>query len=128
MTTHGEFNWHELQTYDPQKAMAFYEKTVGWTFYPEEMPSGGIYWIVMASGKPIGGILKLEDTSDPRLDRWITYIHVDRLDEAIELAKSQGATILRGPWDVPGVGRVAMLREPGGAETGWVTPETNDPP
>lgn len=111
--------------------MAFYEKTVGWTFYPEEMPSGGIYWIVMTSSKPIGGILKLEDTSDPRPDRWMIYIHMDRLDEAIECAKSQGATILREPWDVPGVGRVAMLREPGGAEIGWVTPlqrEINETP
>lgn len=119
MTSHGEFNWHELQTHNPNEAMAFYGETIGWTFQPEEMPSGDTYWLIMASGKPVGGILTLHDNTP---DRWMTYIHVEGLDDAIERAKSNGATILREPWDVPGVGRVAMIREPGGAEVGWVTP------
>lgn len=122
MTHHGEFNWHELQTRDPQKAMAFYTDTIGWTFCPEQMPSGGIYWIAMASDKPVAGILSVEETSDLIADRWMIYIHVDSLDDAIESAKNKGATILRQPWNVSGVGRVAIIREPGGAETGWVTP------
>ena len=122
MTNHGEFNWHELQTRDPQRAMTFYANTVGWTFQPEKMPSGGIYWIAMASDKPVAGILNLENASDPIADRWMIYIHIDGLDEAIESAKNNGATIRRKPWNVPGVGRVAVIREPGGAETGWVTP------
>lgn len=28
MTNYGEFNWHELQTRDSQKAMTFYADTV----------------------------------------------------------------------------------------------------
>ncbi|MDJ0704894.1 MAG: VOC family protein [Leptolyngbyaceae cyanobacterium MO_188.B28] len=122
MTNHGEFNWHELQTRDPQKAMTFYADTVGWTFYPEQTPSGGVYWIAMASGKPVAGILNMEDASDPITDRWMIYIHVDGLDDAIESARNNGAAILCEPRNVPGVGRVAVIREPGGAETGWVTP------
>ena len=126
MTNHGEFYWHELQTRDPQQAMTFYADTVGWTFYPEQMPSGGLYWIVMASDKPVAGIWNLEDASNPITDRWMTYIHVDDLDDAIASARNNGATILHKPRNVPGVGRVAVIREPGGAEIGWVTPVRHD--
>lgn len=64
MTNHGEFNWHELQTRDPQRAMTFYANTIGWTFQPEKMPSGDIYWIAMASDKPVTGILNMENASE----------------------------------------------------------------
>lgn len=122
MTNHGEFNWHELQTRDPERIKKFYAAALGWEFHPERMPSGGTYWLALAHGKPIGGILEVEESAETNTDRWVTYIHVDRLDEVIERAKQGGASILREPWDVPGVGRVAMIREPGGAYVGWVTP------
>lgn len=123
MTDHGEFNWHELQTHHPDQAMAFYGDAIGWTFHPEKMPSGETYWIVMSSGKPVGGILTLHESNSGRLpDRWVNYIHIDNLDDTVARAKTKNATVLREPWNVPGVGRVVMLREPGGAEVGWVSP------
>jgi uncharacterized protein len=36
--------------------------------------------------------------------------------------KKAGAKLMKGPFDVPGVGRIAMLLEPGGAGIGWMTP------
>jgi predicted enzyme related to lactoylglutathione lyase len=35
------------------------------------------------------------------------------------------ATPMRPPFDVPGVGRIAILREPGGAVVGWMTPASS---
>ena len=29
---------------------------------------------------------------------------------------------MREPFDVPGTGRIAILKEPGGAAIGWMTP------
>ena len=55
-------------------------------------------------------------------DRWITYVHIDDLDDAISRMQACGGELIRAPWEVPGVGRVAMIRDPGGAEMGWVTP------
>ena len=127
MTKHGEFNWHELQTRDARKAMAFYRETIGWTFHPEKMPTGDTYWLIMASGRPVGGILTLTD-AEVLPERWVTYIHVENIDSRVTRAKDNGATVLREPWDVAGVGRVAMLREPGGAEVGWVTPIAAETP
>jgi uncharacterized protein len=34
-----------------------------------------------------------------------------------------GATVLRDPWTIPGVGRMAILRAPGGGVMAWMTPD-----
>ncbi|ASQ90395.1 hypothetical protein CHL67_05175 [Prosthecochloris sp. GSB1] len=124
MTTHGEFNWNELQTSNPDKAIIFYGATFGWQFEAEKMPSGGTYWIALSSGRPVCGLWTLENTGGTReADRWVTYVHVDDLDDAIVRALDAGGKVLKKPWQVPGVGRVAWICDPGGAEIGWVTPE-----
>jgi predicted enzyme related to lactoylglutathione lyase len=123
MTIHGEFNWNELQTHHADKAIAFYRETIGWQFRAEKMPSGGTYWLGLSSGKPVCGVLTLESSEDTReADRWVTYVHVDDLDDAVNRIKQFGGQVLKAPWLVPGVGRVAWIRDPGGAEIGWVTP------
>ncbi|MBO6639471.1 MAG: VOC family protein [Roseitalea sp.] len=123
MTRHGEINWTELITADPQQAMDFYGATLGWTFEGETMPDGHTYWIILSDGRPVGGVMHLEASYAPADgDRWMTYIHVDDLDAAVDAARRKGATIMRPPWAVPGVGTVCILRQPGGAMVGWVTP------
>ena len=119
MTEHGEFNWNELQTSDPARAMAFYGACLNWTFEAEQMPAGGTYWLCLAAGKPVCGILTADTLEQ---DRWIVFVHVDCIDDALKQVKDRGGDILRAPWVVPGVGRIAMIRDPGGAEVGWVTP------
>ena len=34
------------------------------------------------------------------------------------------ATLMRPLFDIPGIGRIAILRQPGGAGVGWMTPAT----
>jgi predicted enzyme related to lactoylglutathione lyase len=124
MTIHGEFNWNELQTHHPETAIAFYRETIGWEFRAEVMPSGGTYWIGLSSGKPVCGVLTIEESGgSPETDRWVTYVHVDDIDAAIGRLEEFEGHVLKAPWLVPGVGRVAWIRDPGGAEIGWVTPE-----
>ena len=125
MTNHVEFNWNELQTDQPDAVIQFYRETVGWEFRAEKMPSGGTYWIGLAAGKPVCGVLELISKSEPRkTNRWVTYVHVNELESAINKIESLGGKLIRAPWVVPGVGRVAWLQDPCGAEIGWVTPET----
>ncbi len=123
MTKHGEFNWIELQTQDPEAAIEFYKRSAGWGFKAEAMPNGGTYWLAMLGEKVVCGVWTLEkDRSSATGNRWVVYLHVEDLDNALIQARSCGAEIIRDPWDVPGVGRIAMIRDPGGAEIGWVTP------
>ena len=124
MSRHGEFNWNELQTHHSEQAIRFYRETIGWEFRPEHMPSGGTYWIGQSAGKPVCGVLELDGNDGPRgTDRWVTYVHVDDLDSAINRVERLGGQVVKAPWLVPGVGRVAWIRDPSGAEVGWVTPE-----
>ena len=124
MTHHGEFNWNELQTNQAAEVIQFYRETVGWEFRPEKMPSGGTYWIGVAAGKPVCGVLELTTTNETsEVNRWVTYVHIDNLDRAIDRVESLGGKLIRVPWVVPGVGRIAWIQDPCGAEIGWVTPE-----
>lgn len=127
MTPHGAFHWNELMTRDVGKAKAFYADALGWTFDEMPMPDGGTYHVAMSGGQPVGGIfdLSLMD-AEGAPEAWMAYISVDDIDARLEKAKAGGATVVQAPFDVPGVGRIAMLQEPGGAHIGWMTP--SEPP
>jgi predicted enzyme related to lactoylglutathione lyase len=53
---------------------------------------------------------------------WMPYLAVDDVDARVEKAVQAGAQLMRPIFDVPEVGRIAILREPGGAGIGWMTP------
>ncbi len=40
----------------------------------------------------------------------------------VKQAIAAGATLMKPAFDVPGVGRIAIIKEPGGAGIGWMTP------
>jgi predicted enzyme related to lactoylglutathione lyase len=52
----------------------------------------------------------------------MAYIAVDDVDARVKKATKAGAKVMKPAFDVPGVGRVVMLLEPGGAGVGWMTP------
>lgn len=123
MAEHGNFHWNELNTWDVERAKRFYADTIGWTFEGMPMP-GGTYWVANAGGKPVGGIFDMAMMGLPREipEHWLAYLSVDDVDQRVEKAKNAGATIMREPFDVPEVGRIAILKEPGGAVVGWIAP------
>ena len=120
--SHGNFHWNELMTRDVDKAKKFYASTIGWTFDAMPMPNG-TYWVAKMGDKPVAGIFPL---TSPQFDgvpeSWMAYLAVDDVDARVKQATAAGAKLMRGPFDVPGVGRIAMLQEPGGAGIGWMTP------
>ncbi|RFB05881.1 VOC family protein [Parvularcula marina] len=123
MTVHGQFHWNELMTRNAGKAKDFYADTIGWTFEEMNMGEGPSYFVAHAAGGPVAGIFTMQGPEfDGTAEGWMAYLHVDDLDEALEKARMKGAIILRAPFDVPDVGRIAMLKEPGGAVIGWMTP------
>jgi predicted enzyme related to lactoylglutathione lyase len=120
--THGSFRWNELMARDVEKAKNFYSEALGWSFEGMPMPAG-TYWVAKSGDKPVGGIF---DISGPEFGQvpecWMAYIAVDDVDARVKKAQSLGATLMKPIFDVPGVGRIAVLREPGGAGIGWMTP------
>ena len=120
--SHGTFYWNELMTRDAEKAKKFYADTLGWSF--DAMPmENGTYWVAKIGDQPLGGIFPL---SSPQFDgvpeSWMAYIAVDDVDARVKKATAAGAKLMRPIFDIPGVGRIAILTEPGGAGVGWITP------
>jgi uncharacterized protein len=121
--SHGQFHWNELMTRDVERAKKFYAATLGWTFEAMPMPGGGAYWIAKSGDVPSGGIF---DISGPDYkgvpESWMPYIAVDDVDARVKKATKAGAKVMKPAFDVPGVGRIVILLEPGGAGIGWMTP------
>ena len=122
--SHGTFYWNELMTRNVEGAKKFYAETLGWSFDGMPMPDGGgTYWLATMDGTPVGGILDIsasEFSSVP--ESWMAYIAVDDVESRVKKATAAGAKLMKPIFEVPGVGRIAILLEPGGAAIGWMTP------
>jgi predicted enzyme related to lactoylglutathione lyase len=71
----------------------------------------------------VGGIFPMVGPDFAEMpEMWLPYISVDDVDARAKKAAASGATIMRPPFDVPTVGRIAIMTEPGGAMVGWMTP------
>lgn len=120
---HGRFWWNELRTRDSARARQFYADTVGWTFRASATPEGHAYWVALADGQPVAGLFELVSPAfDGVPESWMSFLAVDDVDARVAAAEQAGATLVMPIFDVPDVGRIAMLREPGGAGVGWITP------
>jgi predicted enzyme related to lactoylglutathione lyase len=122
MAQHGHFHWNELLTRDVEGAKEFYGAIFGWQFEGMSMPDG-TYWVCKAGEQPVRGIM---DIGQPRFAgvpaQWFAYIATDDVNARIEQATAAGAELMRPIFDVPGVGRIAILKDPTGAGLGWITP------
>ena len=116
---HGKIWWSELICDDPAAAIAYYQKTAGWTFSEMPSPDGSPYHIASLADQPVAGIMKRPaDMPAEAPPTWMTYVAVSDVDAAAKAAPQ----LLNGPFDVPGVGRIAMVIDGGGAVVGLMTP------
>src|SRR5271154_252101 len=121
--SHGTFYWNELTTRNVEGAKKFYADTLGWSYDNMPMPGGGNYVVAKCGGEPVGGIFDTKGAEFKDVPEcWMSYIAVDNVDERVKKATKAGAKVMKPAFDVPGVGRIAILLEPGGAGIGWITP------
>jgi uncharacterized protein len=121
--THGTFYWNELMARNVEGAKAFYTDTIGWSFDAMPMPSGGSYWVAKMGEQPVAGIFDISGAEFNGIaEGWMPYIAVDNVDARTAKALKAGAKVMKPAFDVPGVGRILILMEPGGAAIGWMTP------
>ena len=123
MRTHGAFSWCELRAADADQAISFYTDVLGWETEAMEMPDG-TYTMLKAGGQPVGGIMANPVPGAPA--HWMTYVTVDDVDKRIENAQAAGGELLMPAMDVPGVGRMATIADPGGAAISIITYERQD--
>lgn len=112
---HGTPIWYELLTPDPDASKRFYDDAIGWTV--EAKPSGEMDYRMIDTGDGlVGGVFRLtpEMTQGGARPTWLFYIGVDDVDATVEAIREAGGGVTMGPWDVPGVGRMAMVTDPQG--------------
>jgi len=108
----GHFCWPERLTLDPAPARAFLETLLGWTFEPVPS-SGGAYLLAQREGEAVGALLQAPPQAGP--PRWNSYVQVVDAEASAREATALGGTLTAGPFEVPGVGRMAFLQDPCGA-------------
>jgi uncharacterized protein len=113
----GDFIWYELLTTDADGAKAFYDAVVGWTVETQSQLPNGYRIIGRSDGKSAGGILPLTAEMQQHGARpaWLGYIQVEDLDRSVSAIEGAGGKALMPAFDIPNIGRVALVADPQGA-------------
>lgn len=111
----GHWCWPELSVPDPAAARAFYGPLLGWEA-AEAPGSGGTYWMFTIDGLDCAGACAqgLDEKAAGVPPHWRNYVKVASADAAAARAEELGGQVLAGPFDIPGVGRMAHLADPAG--------------
>jgi uncharacterized protein len=108
----GVFCRIDLGTSDVAGAKAFYGELFGWEFEDQPAGDGEVYTLCRLQGRDVAGIHR----HDPEEGiGWASSVAVDELEVVTSRARELGATLLAEPFEVPGAGRTAVLRDPAGA-------------
>jgi len=111
--------WNELITPDPASAVKFYCDLFGWT--TEKYAGGPVDYTVLKKGdRMFGGIMAPPQPGIP--PHWLNYVAVPSLEEALEKAKSLGASTCLEPMSIGEAGRIAIITDPQGAAIGLHEP------
>jgi len=119
----GTFCWPELYTSDQDGAKKFYATLFGWGIKDIPMGPGNAYTIFTRNGADAaacyGSIPEMAAQGIP--PHWMSYVSVASADAAAATVKANGGAVLKEPFDVQGVGRMAVIRDPQGAALSVIT-------
>ncbi|ACJ00973.1 VOC family protein [Rhodospirillum centenum] len=122
MPPFGSFVWQELMTPNPAKARTFFGDLLGWSFREVDMGEHGLYTIISHGGRDVGGMMKMDgSTWDGIPPHWMTYVNVADVDAACAKVTDLGGKVCVPPFDVTGVGRIAVINDPTGAVISLIT-------
>ena len=111
-------------TPDIAAATAFYADVLG--MGSETLPMGEDTYTVLtnAEGRQIGGAMNPPPEGVP--PHWNVYFNVDDVDATVAKAEELGGQVVAPAFDVPGVGRMAVLADPQGAMFNLMAGDTSD--
>lgn len=123
----GKFVWRDLMTDDPALVKPFYAGLFGWEF-EERTAMGRPYTLVKSGGAYIGGIAKAErQAPDQPNAQWLSFLSVADVDQAEKQTRAAGGKVLLTAFDLPKVGRAAIVLDPQGAPLGLIRASFGDP-
>ena len=114
----GKFIWNELVATNEAAAKKFYTGLFGWK--AQTFGKGMSYTLFKQGKDGVGGMMKCPKPGLPA--HWLPYVIVADVDQTVKKAKKLHAKICVEPFDVPTVGRIAVLADPQGAAIGVIKP------
>ena len=112
--------WIELNTRDPDAAVAFFGTLFGWTAQQVGSPAdegghGFDYTAFVVGGTPIGGMIVMDEHWPAEVPpHWMVYFAVEDCDAAAAKVTELGGDVCVPPTDIP-PGRFAVVNDPHGA-------------
>ena len=113
----GHCQWNELVTSDPEAAVSFYSRLLGWK-KGDVMPMGpaGNYQFLLNGSDRVGAAMKR--TRENARPIWRFYFGVEDIDAAARRIVAGGGTLMGDPQPVPGEGYAVVAVDPQGGEFG----------
>jgi predicted enzyme related to lactoylglutathione lyase len=113
----GTFCWFELATSDGDGAKKFYTQLFGWTFEDSPIGPDMVYTMLKQNGQDVGALFQMDAEMKAMgiPPNWLSYAAVANADDTAAKAKSLGGTLMKEPFDVMDVGRMAVVQDPTGA-------------
>lgn len=112
------FSWAELCTPDAGSARSFYGALFNWSTVDVLlwMPAGRVdYTVFLAGAAEVAGLLPAGGAFGPaEPPYWLAYVDAADADLVAARAAELGGTVLAEPFDVPRIGRIALLAGPCG--------------
>lgn len=121
------FVWYDLMTPDLASATTFYSDVVGWKIADAGMP-GMSYSILSAGDVMVGGLMQRPPAMGESMPGWQGHIYAPDVDDFAERVTKAGGRVHRPPADIPGIGRFAVVADPGGAAFILFKPNTDQSP
>jgi uncharacterized protein len=120
----GHFSWSELNTTDFKAAWQFYSELFGWKHNSSLQMGGevGEYFMFGTDPKEAFGGMSNYATAMKTTPHWLHYVTVPNTDEAAKKVGQGKGTVMNGPMEVPGGGRIAVCLDPQGAIFGLFSP------
>ena len=113
----GTCTWVELITSDADTAAEFYVGMFGWTIHRIPLGPGAWYYIYRLGGRDVAASFTMtpDMAAGGVRPHWFTYFAVDSADESAARSAALGGRVVKAPFDVSDVGRMAAIADPQGA-------------
>ena len=112
----GSVQWTECFSSDVDRSLAFFQQSFGLGNDTMPMPSGGAYNMLKSGEKRVGGAV--QDPHEGNDSHWLNWVSVQDVDATAAAIEQHGGSLVAPAWDQPGMGRMAIARDPAGTRFG----------
>ena len=106
----------ELPSTDLAASRKFYESVFGWQF--SRFGGQVEYWLISTGAAGTPGIDGGLGGAANEIKATVNTVEVDNIDEAIKKVEMNGGQVVYEVGEIPGMGKLCYVREPGGAVIG----------